>query len=85
MPYTEGLEINFNKKRKLDKFLGKSFIDTILIAKKTNYILFSDDLFLRLIAKNDFNVDGVWTQILLLNLFKSGKIKKEYILIRQLT
>jgi len=77
MPYTEGLEINFNKKRKLDKFLGKSFIDTILIAKKTNYILFSDDLFLRLIAKNDFNVDGVWTQILLLNLFKSGKIKKE--------
>jgi len=56
MPCTEALEINFNKKRKLDKFLGKSFIDTILIAKKTNYILFSDDLFLRLIAKNDFNV-----------------------------
>jgi len=39
--------------------------------------LFSDDLFLRLIAKNDFNVDGVWTQILLLNLFNLGKIKKE--------
>jgi hypothetical protein len=77
MPCTEILEINFNKKRKLDEFLGKSFIDTILIAKKTNYILFSDDLFLRLIAKNDFNVDGVWTQILLLNLFNSEKIKKE--------
>jgi hypothetical protein len=77
MPCTEGLEINFNKKRKLDKFLGKSFIDTILIAKKTNYILFSDDLFLGLIAKNDFNVDGVWTQILLLNLLNLGKIKKE--------
>lgn len=77
MSCTEVLEINFNKKRKLDKFLGKSFTDTILIAKKPNYILFSDDLFLRLIAKNDFNVDGIWTQILLLKLFNSGKIKKE--------
>jgi len=73
----EALEINFNKKRKLDKFLGKSFTDSILISKKPNYILFSDDLVLRLIAKNDFNVDGVWTQILLLNLLNSRKIKKE--------
>jgi len=77
LPCTEVLEINFNKKRKLDKFLGKSFTDTILIAKKTNYILFSDDLVLRLLAKNDFGVDGIWTQILLLKLFNLGKIKKE--------
>jgi tetratricopeptide (TPR) repeat protein len=77
VPCTETLKININKKRKLDETIGKSFIDTILIAKKDNYILFSDDLVLRLIAKNDFNVDGVWTQILLLNLLNSGKIKKE--------
>ena len=77
MPWTEALEMNINKKRKLDETIGKSFIDTILIAKKDKYILFSDDLVLRLIAKNDFNVDGVWTQILLLNLFNLRKIKKE--------
>ena len=77
MPCTEALEINFNKKRKLDEIIGKSFIDTILIAKKDKYILFSDDIVLRLLAKNDFNVDGVWTQVVLSNLLNLGKIKKE--------
>ena len=77
MPCIEALEINSNKKRELDKIIGKSFIDTILIAKKDKYILFSDDLVLRLLAKNDFGVDGIWTQILLLKLFNLGKIKKE--------
>ncbi len=77
MPCTEVLEINFNKKRKLDEIIGKSFIDTILISRKTKYILLSDDLFLRLLAKNDFSVDGIWTQILLLKLLNLGKIEKE--------
>jgi len=77
MPCSEALEINSNKKRELDKIIGKSFIDTILIAKKDKYILFSDDLVLRLLAKNDFNVDGIWTQILLLKLLNLGKIEKE--------
>jgi len=77
MPCTGALEININRKKKLDEIIGKSFVDTILIAKKTKYILFSDDLVLRLLAKNEFGIEGIWTQILLIKLLGLGKIKRE--------
>jgi len=77
MPCTEALDINFNKKQKLDNLIGKPLIDSILIAKNDKNILFSDDLVLRLLAKNDFNVNGIWIQIILIDLLNSAKIKKE--------
>jgi tetratricopeptide (TPR) repeat protein/predicted Zn-dependent protease len=42
--------------------IGASSIDSILIAKQSNTLLYSDDLILRYFAKTEFKVDGIWTQ-----------------------
>lgn len=48
---------------KLYKVLGKSFTDSILIAKERNCLLYSDDLTTRQIAEEEFGVKGFWTQV----------------------
>ena len=65
LPCTEALNINREFKKQLSEPLGQPFIDTMLIAKEPGYILFSDDQNLRIFAKNQFNIDGVWTQVVL--------------------
>ena len=65
LPCKAALSIKSALKKELDELLGKSFIDTSLIASEEGNILYSDDERLRSFAMNEFNVKGVWTQVLL--------------------
>ena len=70
---TAGLEMNQLRRRELNHMLQPYFLDTVLLASQPGHLLFSDDGRLRHYAKislnNDagtnFQIDGVWTQVLL--------------------
>jgi tetratricopeptide (TPR) repeat protein len=47
------------------KTFGKSFFESILIAQEKNILLFSDDGILRGVAKQEYQVDGISTSLLL--------------------
>jgi len=72
-------DLSENKKReKLSKILGKESLDTVLICTQpNNFVLFSDDERLRNLAKTEFGIEGVWSQIILSKLKDQGAIKEE--------
>ncbi len=81
VPCKAALNMKRSQKIEQDSQLGRSFIDTILIASQSGNILYSDDGLLRAIAKESFNAEGVWTQILLMdcmnrNVLEKGKYDK---------
>ena len=47
---------------KIKKLIGISSINSILLAKQSGALLYSDDLMLRKFAKTEYKVDGFWTQ-----------------------
>jgi hypothetical protein len=53
------LPADFNEKSELDRVIGKSFHDSLLIAKDYNALLLSDDRSFRVMAHNDFGVSGL--------------------------
>ncbi len=69
--------VNAKENKKLKKLLGKSFLETALIASEKGNILFSDDERLRSLAKIEYGVEGVWTQMLLMILSASGNLTPE--------
>ncbi len=69
--------VNVKENKKLKKLLGKSFLETALIASEKGNMLFSDDERLRSLAKIEYGVEGVWTQMLLMVLSGSGNISPE--------
>lgn len=87
LPCTPTLQMNLIHKQKLDDLFQPYFIDTLLIASQPGYILLSDDERLRSYAKADLNrhagtnfeIDGVWTQIVLEHCVKRDVlVKSEY-------
>ena len=70
---TVGSEMNQLRRRKLNDMLQPHFLDTVLLASQPEHLLFSDDGRLRHYAKTglnsdagtNFQIDGVWTQVLL--------------------
>jgi len=79
IPCKAALTINRNKRNKFSNMLGKSFMDTILIAKEEGNLLYSDDGPLRVIAKQNFDVEGIWTQAVLVECLTRDFLKtKEY-------
>ena len=70
---TVGLEMNQLRRRELNDMLQQHFLDTVLLASQPEHLLFSDDGRLRHYAKTslnsdagtNFQIDGVWTQVLL--------------------
>ncbi len=50
---------------------------TVLAATNPKCLLYSDDLRLRLLAKNDFSVEGVSTQSVLLQCLEKGTINSQ--------
>lgn len=77
IPCKAALSIKRQKRKEYNRILGQPFIDTILISSEEGNILYSDDALLRAIAKRDFNVEGVWTQILLMNCVNNNSIPNE--------
>ena len=81
---TAGLEINQLRRRELNGMLQPHFLDTVLLASQPEYLLFSDDGRLRHYAKTSLNSDagtnfqikGVWTQVLLEHCVKQNLLDK---------
>ena len=77
-------QINQLHRRELNDMLQQHFLDTVLLASQPGHLLFSDDGRLRHYAKtslnNDagtnFQIDGVWTQVLLEHCVKQDRLAK---------
>lgn len=72
IPCKAALNVKREQRQQLEKMIGSSFIETILIASEPEAILYSDDELLRSLAKREFNTDGVWTQVLLTKCLDEG-------------
>lgn len=76
VPCQEALKLSQPNKELYLMNFEPSFIETALLAKQEGVPFFSDDLWLRVIMKNEFNVDGYWSQIFLQRLVFEGKLLK---------
>ena len=76
LPCNAALSMNREDKRHLNEMLSTCFIDTILIANEPGNALFSDDERLRSYAKTEYDVDGVWTQLVLMYCLGHGFLEK---------
>jgi hypothetical protein len=54
--------------------LGRSALATIFLAKEQGVLFCSDDLVLRTVALNTWSVPGVWSQTVIMELYRSGHI-----------
>lgn len=81
---TAGLEMNQLRRRELNDMLQPHFLDTVFLASQPEHLLFSDDGRLRHYAKTslnsdagtNFQIDGVWTQVLLEHCVKQNLLDK---------
>ena len=81
---TAGSEMNQLRRRELNDMLQPHFLDTVLLASQPEHLLFSDDGRLRHYAKTslnsdagtNFQIDGVWTQVLLEHCVKQNHLDK---------
>ena len=81
---TAGSEMNQLRRRELNDMLQQHFLDTVLLASQPEHLLFSDDGRLRHYAKTslnsdagtNFQIDGVWTQVLLEHCVKQNFLGK---------
>ena len=81
---TAGSEMNQLRRRELNDMLQQHFLDTVLLASQPGHLLFSDDGRLRHYAKTslnshagtNFQIDGVWTQVLLEHCVKKNCLDK---------
>ncbi len=76
LPCKAALSMKRAQKEQLDDTFGRSFIDTILIACESGKLLYSDDERLRSFAKGEFNVEGVWTQVMLMHCLHNNILEK---------
>jgi tetratricopeptide (TPR) repeat protein len=76
-PVTAALAIKKNRRDDLNKLLGRSFVDTMLISTDPGNLLYTDDFQLRMLAKNDFHIDGIWTQPLLMHCLGIGALSRD--------
>ena len=81
---TVGSEMNQLRRRELNDMLQQHFLDTVLLASQPGHLLFSDDGRLRHYAKTSLNsdtgthfqIEGVWTQVLLEHCVKQDRLDK---------
>ena len=81
---TAGSQMNQLRRRELNDMLQQHFLDTVLLASQPGHLLFSDDGRLRHYAKTslnsdagtNFQIDGVWTQVLLEHCVKKNLLDK---------
>ena len=77
-------QMNQLRRRELNDMLQPHFLDTVLLASQPGHLLFSDDGRLRRYAKTslnsdagtNFQIDGVWTQVLLEHCVKQSLLDK---------
>jgi len=64
------VDMGGKRKDELDERFGSEFVDSILLASEPNRFLYSDDFITRIVARNEFKVKGIWTQLLMMRLLK---------------
>ena len=74
LPVSAVGDMDREQREKLEKLLGKSFHDTVLLASETDKLLWSDESMLRLFAEKEYNADGIWTQIVLMKCKELNKL-----------
>jgi tetratricopeptide (TPR) repeat protein len=72
LPLPLGAGVNRHDRQKYDQVLGDATVDTILAASEHDRLLYSDDFALRILAKAEHQVDGVWTQAVLMRGVEAG-------------
>jgi len=77
LPVTGALDLGRAKFEEFKELLGDGAIASILVAKEKKAPLYSDDLVLRVIARNDWQIEGVWSQSVLLKLRECGVLTDE--------
>jgi hypothetical protein len=76
-PASAILEFEKTKFDEVIETLGRDAIAAILIARERKLLLFSDDLGLRSLARNDWQVEGVWSQTILVSLRDRGILSED--------
>jgi hypothetical protein len=76
VPCKAALTMKRDQRRQLEKMIGSSSIETVLIASEPGTVLFTDDEPLRVLAKREFNANGVWTQVLLMKSLNDGTLDR---------
>ena len=76
-PVYEILLDNRDKENDVSNLLGISFYQSLLLSTKKNYVLYSDDVKLRELVRNEYNNIGIWTQDILFNLLNRNLINNQ--------
>lgn len=66
IPCSAALNVKRQQRQQLERLIGSSSIETILVASEPGNIFYSDDERLRSLAKRELNINGIWTQALLM-------------------
>lgn len=77
VPISSALAIGRAKYEQLESTIGRQQLDSMLIAKEVVAPLYSDDLWLRVLARDAFAVEGAWSQALLDELVKRELLSVE--------
>jgi hypothetical protein len=77
LSWRAALNIPRNERLHLGEVFGQTFFDTMLVAAEEDLMLYSDDGLLRALAKNEYQVAGLWTQATLEHLRQKGVISKD--------
>jgi len=77
LPQPPSLRIGRTERQRFADLIGKESFDTILVASDAGRLLFSDDQRLRTFAKQEFGIDGVWSQPVLMAGVNRGIIEGE--------
>lgn len=77
IPSYEVFQIPRNERFNYYDTIGQSTIDSILLARQIDGILYSEDYSLRIFAYKNFGVDCIWSQPVILYCFNKGIISAE--------
>lgn len=77
LPCNAALKMNAERKKKLNKNIGESTIDSILTAKEKGSLLLAEETAIRIMAKAQDGVPGTASFIIWLYLFVNKKITRE--------
>lgn len=77
LPVSQLDDISKETREEWEKLFGTPSVNTILIAREKNTILLCDDERLRTIGKNEYNIEGIWTQALFMDALNKKIISQD--------
>lgn len=73
LPCKAALDMPRSNRRRLEDIIGAPSVDSILLASEPGRLLYTDDRQLRSIARQEFGLEGIWTQVVLMA-FKDAQV-----------